>query len=299
MKKVLVPMLGASLLVGSVAATVWAAEGSPFGKFGEYDKVEIIVERNQVQEKGAIIDGKLYVPVDVLRDQNRAAYYYDPVSYQAYLFFGGGSSTNTVDSKSSSSVTSTSNLTAKSAIASGLMAGIPYEADDYHSGMMRQDIINLATLARALMDTSKDLDSVVYAKLNFNKDPNLDLIQQRLAYRSMPFEIMEDRMSALADELGRQVGSSEKRRMKDIIDDIEEAVRKKEKAIDSLKDWIRTSDEDDLDDFRDYEEDAREILVDVIKKLTGENLDKNAKNPQKYKNNLLDEVQEWSSKLRK
>ncbi|MGC5324900.1 hypothetical protein [Brevibacillus sp. SYSU BS000544] len=299
MKKVLVPMLGASLLLGSVAATVWAAEGSPFGKFGEYDKVEIVVEKNQVVEKGAIIDGKLYVPIDVLRDRNKAAYYYDPEKYQAYLFFGGGGSSTVNDSSSGNNSTSANKLTVKSALTSGLMSGIPYEADDYHSGMMRQDIINLGTLARALMDTSKDMDTVVYAKLNFNKDPDINLLQQRLIYRSMPFEVMEDRMYALADELGRQIGSSEKRRMKDIIDDIDEAVRKKEKAIDALKDWIRSSDEDDLDDFRDYEEDARETLVEVIKKLTGDNFDKNDKNPQRYENNLLDEVEDWSSRLRK
>lgn len=299
MKKVLVPTLAASLLLGSVAATVWAAEGSPFGKFGEYDKVEIVVEKSQVEEKGAIIDGKLYVPIDVLRDRNKAAYYYDPEKYQAYLFFGGGGSSTTSDSSSISNRTTANKLTIKSALSSGFMTGIPYEADDYHSGMMRQDIINLGTLSRALMDTSKDMDTVVYAKLNFNKNPDIDLLQQRLTYRSMPFEVMEDRMYALADELGRQIGSSEKRRMKDIIDDIDDAVRKKEKAIDALNDWIRTSDEDDLDDFRDYEEDAQEMLVEVIKKLTGDNLDQTTKNPKKYENNLLDEVEEWSSRLRK
>lgn len=299
MKKIVVPMLAASFLLGSVAATVWAAEGSPFGKFGEYDKVEIIFEKDQIQEKGTIIEGKLYVPIDVLRDRNKAAYHYDPEKYQAYLFFGGGGDSNSSNSASTSARSTTKNLTTKSAIASGFMSGIPYEADDYHSGMMRQDIMNLGTLARALKDTSKDMDTVVYAKLNFNKDPDINILQQRLTYRSMPFEIMEDRLYALADELGKQLGSSEERRMNDVIDEIDEAVGKKEKAIEALKDWIRSSDEDDLDDFRDYEEDAQETLVEVIKKLTGENLDTTIKNPKKYENNLLDAVEEWSTKLRK
>lgn len=296
MKKVVVPVTIASLLLGSVAAVAWAQEGSPFGKFGEYDKVELLFDRTPIDEKGVLIDGQLYVPINVLRDRNKAAYYYDVEKYQAYLFFGGANNAASTGTSSIGTSSAAKKSDGKSAVSPGFMSGIPYEADHYHAGMMRQDIINIATLAKALNDTSKDLDTVVYSKLTFNKDPDISLLHQRLNYRSIPFDLMEDRMYALADELGRQIGSSERRKMKDIIDDIDEAVRKKEKALDALQDWIRSSDEDDLDDFKDYEQDAEEILVTVIKKLTGENLD----NPSdKYTNNLLDEVEKWSDKLRK
>lgn len=293
MKKAIVPVAVALAMLGSVAATVWAAEGSPFGKIGEYDKVELLLDRTPVSDRGVLLDGKLYVPVDALRDRNKAAYYYDPVKYQAYLFFGGGETTNPV------STSTTSTNTSKSTSTPDYMVGIPYDADDYHAGMMRQDIINIAAMAKALKDVSKDMDTVVYSKLTFNRDPDLELLKQRMNYRSMPFEIMEDRMYALADELGRQISSSERRKMKDIIDDIHDAIRKKEKAMDALQDWLNNSDEDDLDDFRDYEADAQELLIDIIGSLTGENVDPNDKTPTKMKNNLLDEVDEWSAKIRK
>lgn len=293
MKKAIVPVTIATLLLGSVAASVWAADGSPFGKVGDYDKVELLIDRSPISDRGVLIEGKLYVPVDALRDRNKAAYYYDPEKYQAYLFFGGAQTTT-----SPATTSTTTSRSTESSSTPDYMTGIPYDADNYHSGMMRQDIINIATMAKALMSVSKDMDSVVYSKLTFNRDPDMTLLQQRFNYRSMPFDIMEDRMYALADELGRQLGSSERRKMKDIIDDIHDAVRKKEKSLDALRDWLDSSDDNDLDDFRDYEKDAKDLLIDVIKKLTGENLATDNKDLSKYKNNLLDAVDKWSLKLR-
>ncbi|MGD8190298.1 hypothetical protein ACQCN2_09980 [Brevibacillus ginsengisoli] len=293
MKKALVPVAVAITLLGSVAATAWAAGGSPFGKVGDYDKVELMIDRSPISDRGVIIDGKLYVPMDTLRDRNKAAYYYDVNTYQAYLFFGGAGTTNQANT------TMTTGNNASSTRSPNFMSGIPYDANNYHAGMMRQDIINISTLAKALMNVSKDMDSVVYAKLTFNRDPDMNLLHQQLNYRSMTFDIMDERMYALADELGRQLGSSNKRNMKDIIDDIHDAVRNKEKALSALQDWLVSSDKRDLEDFKDYEKDAKDLLVGVVKKLTGENLDPGSKKSSKFDNNLLDAVDKWSGRLRK
>ncbi len=292
MKKSALLISLSGLLATGLAATAVAAGASPFGQFGSYDKVEVFVDGTSVKDRGVLIEGKLYVPVDPLRDMNKAAYYYDPQTYQVYLFFGGRrSNPQTVDPMA---VGGTPLATGN--VQPGFMEGIPYDADNYHAGMMRQDIINIATLAKALLDTSRDLDNVVYSKLTFNRNPDMNLLRQRLMYRSMPFSLMKDRMDALADELGRQIGSSYKRKMKDVMDELDTAVRKKEKAMDALEDWIRSSDKDDLDDFRDYEDDAKDSIYSAIRKLTGENI----KNPQqKYSDNIKERVEKWAQNQRK
>ncbi|MBO8164268.1 MAG: hypothetical protein H0Z34_11205 [Brevibacillus sp.] len=275
----------ASLLSISITAAVWAAGASPFGQLGSYDKVEVIVDRTPVKEKGLLIEGELYIPVEALRAQNKLAYVYDAQTYQAYLFFGGGTQQQGTSSAGSQPGTPT-----RDEVILGFMSGIPYEADGYHSGMMRQDIINIATLAKALLATSKDWEKVVYSKLTFNRNPDVGLLRQQLSYRTIPFDILEERMEALAEELGDQISRSYERKMEDVIDELEEAVEKKEKALETLEDWLQTSDEDDLEDFRDYDEDAKESIYDAIRKLTGEDLEDPTDH---YSNNIKAEVEEW------
>ena len=293
MKKQVLTASLACLLTGGLAASVLAAGASPFGQLGGYDKVEVVIDRTPVEEKGLLIEGNLYIPANALKAQNKLAYAYDEKAYRAYLFFGGaaqGAATgNAVDGNRE-------RLVDEREIELSFMAGIPYEADDYHAGMMRQDIINIATLAKALLETSSDWEKAVYAKLNFNRDPNLSMLRQKLAYRTVPFTVLEDRMKALAEELGDQISRSYERKMEDVIDELKEAVEKKEKALESLEDWLNSSDEDDLEDYRDYDEEARESIYDAIEKLTGENLKKPS---DYYDNNIQDKVKEWTLKQQK
>ncbi|UFJ40072.1 hypothetical protein LOK74_18850 [Brevibacillus humidisoli] len=292
MKKQVMLACLASVLTGSLAATVLAAGASPFGQLGEYDKVKVIVDRTPVEDKGLLIDGNLYIPVNALREENKLAYVYDPETYQAYLFFGG----TAANQGTNPSATDQSPSPSEREVALGFMSGIPYEADDYHSGMMRQDVINIATLAKALLDTSGDWENAVYSKLNFNRNPNLSMLRQKLAYRTVPFQVLEDRMEALAEELGDQISGRYERKMEDVIDELEEAVEKKEKALESLEDWLQSSDEDDLEDYRDYDEEAKESISDAIEKLTGEDLEDPTDH---HSNNIKEKVEEWSRKQQK
>jgi|GEM_PF-2185187 len=277
-------------LIFAAAATVYAAGVSPYGQFGSFDKAAMTVDRSPIEDKAVIIDGKLFVPADVLRDQNKLAYYYDGEKYLAHLFLGGANS-----EQSGKAQAAKPGQTLTKAMISSVMSGISYEADRYHAGMMRQDIINISTLAKALLDTSRSLDHVVYAKLTFNRDPDLKLLKQTLTLRSLPFEVMDERMEALAEELGKQVGSSSERKMNDVIEELQEAIKKKEKALDALEDWIRSSDEDDLEDFRDYEEDAKDSITSAVKDLTGEDL---VNDPPKNdpEDSLKGKVEEWARK---
>lgn len=280
----------ACLLTGTLAASVVAAGASPFGQLGGYEKVELVVDHIPVQGKGLLIDGELYIPASALRQQNKLAYVSDDQAYRAYLFFGGAATGAT---SGNAAAGDQKTLPDKRAIELSFMAGIPYEADNYHAGMMRQDIINIATLAKALLRTSSDWEKAVYAKITYNRNPNMALLRQQLAYRTVPFTVLEDRMEALAEELGKQISRKYERRMQDVIDDLQDAVENKERALDALEDWLKSSDEDDLEDYRDYDEDANESIYDAIEKLTGENL----KKPSDYNdNNIQAKVKEWSLK---
>ncbi len=287
MKKIVAVSVLASMIVGT---TVFAADSSPFGQFGTYDKVDLTVEKLHVESKGVIIDGNLYVPMDVLTKQNKAAYYYDAKSFQAYLFFGGGSN----DSGNSQSRAASSNNTSRSAIEDKLMESIPYDAKNYHSGMMRQDVINIAMLAKSLAATSDDLEKAVFAKMSGNINPDMKLLRQRVSYRTIPFDVMSDRMEVLADELGRQskpLGTTYKRRMNDVIDYLRDAVRDKEKALDALEDWLDSSDKDDLQDYRDYDKDANKNIDKALKYLTGESTSGSSNT-----DNLKAKIDEWLKK---
>lgn len=269
--------------------TVYAAGVSPFGQFGSYDKVEITVEGVKVPEKGVVIEDQLYIPVGTLFNQKKLAYTYDPATYSAYLFFGGGKS----ESSSYYFSDSIGGGKSRSDIAKELMNGIPYEAKDYHSGMMRQDIVNIVSLSKSLLSTSDSMANAVQTKLTTNRNPNIEMVKQAVYYRSVPLELMQDRMEALADELGRQIGSKPKRQMNDVIDYIDDALKNKKKALEALEDWLRTSDEDDLEDYRDYEEEVKENIYDAVEILNGENLKKSG---ERKENNLLSKVNEWIAK---
>ncbi|WP_431809596.1 hypothetical protein [Brevibacillus agri] len=285
MKKT-IGLLLATVFVSGVG-TVYAISGSPYGKLGEYEQVALSVDRTPITEKGILIDGQVYVPVEPLYKMNKLGYFQNSSSYEAYLFFGG------LDSYVDYSSLATTKTKSISDIEEEIMKGIPYESDGYHSGMMRQDILNIAILAKTLIMTSQQIDSAVHLKLTQNVTPNFELIKQGVQYRTLPITIMEDRMEALADELGRQIGSRERRKMEDVIDELDEAVRNKEKALEAFEDWVRSSDEDDLDDYRRYEEKAKENVYSAVELLTGEDLE----NPGKRDTgSLKDKVDAWINK---
>ncbi|MGE5702149.1 MAG: hypothetical protein ACM32O_06445 [Clostridia bacterium] len=292
MKKRVGFSLIAGIAVMGAAASVLAAGVSPFGQFGAYDKLELVIDKSPVQQRAVMIEGELYIPAESLRQLNKVAYYVDGQSYQAHMFLGGSGTSGSEDSSGRRTTSSTR------IVEPGFMNNVPYDARNYHAGMMRQDVINIATLAKTLLDTSRDLENVVYSKLAFNQDPDMTQLRQRLNYRTAPFDVMEDRMDALANELGEQkgLGSKWERRMEDVIDYLDDAVKSKNKALNALEDWIDSSDKDDLKDFRKYEEDARESIGDALKILTGENIDDAKK---KSENNLKDAIDQWTKDVQK
>ncbi|WP_432775402.1 hypothetical protein AAFJ72_19695 [Brevibacillus gelatini] len=285
MKKTIGLLLAAVLVSG--VGTVYAISGSPYGKLGEYERVALSVDRTPITEKGILINGQVYVPVEPLYRMNKLGYFQDPSAYEAHLFFGGK------DSYVDYYGWATTRTKSISEIEEEIMKGIPYESDRYHSGMMKQDILNITILAKTLIMTSQQIDSAVHLKLTQNVTPNFELIRQGVHYRTLPIAIMEERMEALADELGRQIGSRERRKMEDVIDELDEAVRNKEKALEALEDWVRTSDEDDLDDYRRYEERAKENVYAAVKLLTGEDLENPGKN---RTDSLKHKVDAWINK---
>ncbi|MET3291666.1 UNVERIFIED_CONTAM: hypothetical protein ABID98_004236 [Brevibacillus sp. OAP136] len=171
------------------------------------------------------------------------------------------------------------------------MQGIPYDADDYHSGMMMQDIVNVTALAKALWSTGDTIENVIQLRLNQNRDPNLALVRQGILYRTIPLDIMEDRMQSLADELGRQISSRERRKMEDVEDYIAKAVKSKEKALDALEEWVSSSNKKDLEDIRDYEKDAKKYLEKAIILLTGEDVSDNSNSNKE--DSLKKKVEKW------
>lgn len=264
--------------------TVYAAEGSPFGKLYGFDKVSLNVEGYKVPDNGVLIDGQLYIPVNPLYARDKLAYYYDPKSYEAFLFFGGNNTSGTWQSNIGKGMKS------KSEIAEEIMQGIPYESEGYHAGLMRQDVVNIASLAKGLLLTSDQMENAVQQKLSLGRTPNMELVRQAVLYRSLPLEIMEDRMEALADELKKQIGSRQRRMMEDVIENIDDALRYKQKSLNALEDWMRTSDKDDLEDYRDYEDDVKKHIYEAIELLTGEDL----KVPGKVNSkNIKTEIEKW------
>ncbi|RNB91461.1 hypothetical protein EDM56_05340 [Brevibacillus fluminis] len=280
--------MAASLAVFlGVVGTAYAAGVSPYGQTGNFENVLLTVDNKPTQETGVLINGQLYVPAKALSDQRKLAYYYDKDSYNAYLFFGGGDNDKNV---SANVAMYTNNHKSRQQIESEIMKGIPYETNDYHSGMMMQDINNIAGMIKGLLSTSDMIEYTIQMKLSQNVQPNMDTLRQQILYRSIPFDIMEDRMNALANELGRQLGSKERRRMEDIIDDIQTAVKRKEKALNALDDWLDSSSKRDLEDVRDYEADVKKYMYQALLDLTGEDL----KNPGKVKSDgLKQKVDKW------
>lgn len=268
--------------------TVFAAGVSPYGQTGELENVALTVDNKPIQDKGVLVNGQLFIPAKALSDQNKMAFYYDKDSYSAYLFSGG--SNNEKNMNASIALYSDRSKSRKQ-IADEIMKGIPYDADDYHSGMMMQDIINITALAKALWSTSDTIENVIQLRLNQNREPNLTLVRQGILYRTIPLDIMEDRMQALADELGRQLKSNERRKMEDVEDYISSAVRNKEKALDALEEWVSTSNRRDLDDIRDYEKDAKKDLEKAIIILTGEDISDNSNS--KKEDSLKKKVEKW------
>lgn len=285
MKKTMGLFLTAVFVSG--IGTAFAMNENPYGKLGEYDQVALNVDRTPISEKGVLINGQVYVPVEPLLKMNKLGYYQDSSSYQAYLFFGGEDKYIDYSDLLSTKTKSISD------IEDDIMKGIPYESNGYHSGMMRQDILNIAILAKTMIMNSQQIDSAVHLKLTQNVTPNFDLIKQGVQYRTMPITIMEDRMEALADELGSQLGSRERRKMNDVIDELDEAVRNKEKALEAFKDWVRSSDEDDLDDYHRYEKKAKENVYTAVEILTGEDMEKPGS---RDTDSLKDKVDAWINK---
>lgn len=282
--KTVVASLALSL---GVIGTAFAAGVSPYGQTANLDNVALTVDNKPIQDKGILVNGQLYVPAKTLSDQKKLAYYYDKDSYNAYLFSGGSDNDKNV---AASVAIYTSSMKNRDQIANEIMQGIPYETKDYHSGMMMQDITNIRALAKGLLTTSDSIENVIQMRLSQNKQPNLTLVRQGILYRTIPLDIMEDRMQALADELGRQIGSRERRKMEDVADDIRKAVNSKEKALNALEDWVSSSDKSDLADVRDYEKDAKKYLYKAILNLTGEDLN----NPNKEENEgLKQKVEKW------
>ncbi|WP_139491119.1 hypothetical protein [Brevibacillus dissolubilis] len=266
-KRTILTSLAFLLLSG--IGTAWAASVSPYGQFGTYDKVALTMDRAQVPDKGVIIEGNLYIPAESLRKIDKLAYVVDNQSYQAHVFLGGNSAeVNNLYNKLGSSYQTKS----KSQIASEIMGNIAYDTRGYHSGMMRQDILNIASLAKALYNTSEQMEAAIQLKLSVNTTPNTALIEQGVAYRSIPLELLEERMEVLAESLGDNLSSRDERDMEDVIDYIEDALENKQKSLRAFNDWIESSDEDDLEDIRDYEEDVKDDLADAIQILIGEDI---------------------------
>ncbi|MFF0828880.1 hypothetical protein ACFYU8_18350 [Brevibacillus sp. NPDC003359] len=269
MKRKIVLTSVVTLLIG--VGTVYAA-GSPYGKIGNYELVAINMDREKTNAKGLFINGEIYVPVSEMQKNNKVAYFYDSANYQTHLFFGGGKDSN--DSFDPYYRDNGYQYKSKSELAAEVMKNIPYDDDRYHSGMMHQDIINIASFAKAFLSVTEMMDNAVQSKASINRDPNLELIKQGMVYRGLPLELMDDRMKALANELGDQIGRSEERDMDDVRDNIQEAIKYQNKAFRVLEDWLESSDEDDLDDYRDYVEEVRDNLYEAVETLTGEVLDK-------------------------
>ncbi|MGO0058942.1 hypothetical protein ACTID9_02725 [Brevibacillus fluminis] len=286
-------MIATAAISLGLIGTAFAAGVSPYGQTGDLENVALTVDNKPIADKGILVNGQLYIPAKALSDQKKIAFYYDKDSYNAYLFSGGGDSEKTV---AASVAMYTSSMKNRDQIAKEIMQGIPYETDDYHSGMMMQDITNITALAKGLLTTSDSIENVIQMRLSQNKLPNLTLVRQGILYRTIPLDIMQDRMQSLADELGRQISSSKRRDMEHVADDIQKAVNSKEKAIDSLEDWVSSSDKRDLEDVRDYEKDAKKYLYRAIKDLTGEDLE----NPNKEEEGGLKQaVEEWIRKKAK
>lgn len=268
--------------------TAFAAGLSPYGQTGDLENVALTVDNKPIQDRGVLINGQLYVPAKALSDQNKMAFYYDKDTYSGYLFSGGGNNEKNI---SASVALYSDKSKSKKQIADEIMQGIPYDADDYHSGMMMQDIVNVTALAKALWSTGDTIENVIQLRLNQNRDPNLALVRQGILYRTIPLDIMEDRMQSLADELGRQISSRERRKMEDVEDYIAKAVKSKEKALDALEEWVSSSNKKDLEDIRDYEKDAKKYLEKAIILLTGEDVSDNSNSNKE--DSLKKKVEKW------
>ncbi|WP_232699450.1 hypothetical protein [Brevibacillus daliensis] len=290
MKKTKLFALTATIIALSTT-TVFAAKQLvyPYGQLGEYPQIALSTDRSPIKERGLYINGQVYVPVEALQTQKKLAYYFDPSRYQAHLFFGGAGGSTQMTQEAQ-------RVVSNQQIVDSLMGSISFDASNYHSGMMLQDIDNIASLAKQLKLTTDSMNKAVYSKLNQNITPNMSLLKQTYAYGTVPLELMQDRMEKLADSLGDNVSSRDERRMEDVMELIDDAIYKKHRALTAFEDWLQSSDEDDLDDLHDYEEEANKDIDNAIKYLTG--LD--AKDlGDKYKNNLRDNVVKWISKQNK
>lgn len=285
MRKVTILATVGALAIG--IGTAYAA-GSPYGKLGPYEQVSINMDREKTNAKGVLINKEIYVPVSAMQKNNKSAYYYDSANYEVHLFFGGGQeSNNTVDYYYRDNGYQ---YKSKSELAAEVMKNIPYDDANYHSGMMHQDILNITSFSKAFLTVTEMMDNAVQSKVSINRDPNMEIIKQALRYRGLPLELMDDRMEALAEELGDQIGRREERDMEDVRDHIQDAIKYQNKAYNVLEDWLRSSDEDDLDDYRDYVEEVKENLYEAIELLTGEVMDEPG---QVNEDSLKKEVEKW------
>ncbi|AYB36998.1 hypothetical protein [Brevibacillus laterosporus] len=271
--------------------TVFAATQlvSPYGQEGNYQKVALTVDRSPINERGIVIEGKVYVPVEPLQNLRKLAYSQDDASFVTHLFFGGSGGSTTLTQEAQ-------RVMGDKDVLNTLMQSIPYESKNYHSGMMLQDLQNIASLASQMKKTTDTLNKAIYSKLNQNVTPNVGMLKQTYTYATVPIEIMRDRMEALSDEMGDKLSKSDRRRMDDVIELLNDAVKYKQKSVRTFEDWLESSDEDDLEDMRDYEKDANKYIDEAIKYLNGFDAKKPGK---KYSNNLRDSVLEWIRKTNK
>ncbi|MBP1931494.1 hypothetical protein [Ammoniphilus resinae] len=285
-------LLGIAMMITILGVgTAGAQPSAPEKKVTSITPIDLSIDRELVKEKAVLIDGEIYVPVNPLFNQNKLAYYLDGTQNSLYLFFGGETNLNWYENMPDSM-----KLMSREEVASKLMDGIAYEANRYHSGMMKQDIVNIYSLLKGLLETNERMENAIYMKLNLNQEPNITMLKQNYYYRSEPIRILSSRMYALSRELGDQLGSRERRMMKEVVERIDDALGDKDDALEAMEDWIRSSDEDDLDDVRDNEMDAKENLYEAIELLTGEDLTKPGKVDE---NSLKHRVDKWIKKQSK
>lgn len=243
------------LLISSIS-TAYAMTPADILSFSSFN----IFKEGKLTGKEALeVNGKIYIPMDVLEDSNLTIQV-DETFHRVDIDIKQNETPvypySTYNPQNTNNQHSTPTYDYQ----------LYNNYEEYHAGMIETDLKNILRMLNNLEDISKDFSTIVYSHLrNIQNGMSIDHAERRLKQIENNYEQLEDRYEDMIDEIDELISRNRDFREleKDFTDDMEDIFDDMDKALSNLKQWIDDKDDDDFDDYKDYNEDAIYQIKDV------------------------------------
>ncbi len=141
------------------------------------------------------------------------------------------------------------------------------KSERYHIGFIREDLESLEVFIEEIENMHDELDAVFASTIDrYNKDMTLAEAEKRFDIRMNTYEILEDRLKDLLDEVedlekNRQVYESQ---LDNAIDELDDAIKEQKNALKYLSRYIDNKRSSYRDKFDDYQDQTMSRLNDTL-----------------------------------